>query len=208
MRQVYIAAVGGPRPASARIGSRMDDVTALLRRWSGGDRGAFDELVPVVYGELRRIARRALANERSAHTLQPTALVHEAFLRLVDERAMTWQNRAHFFAVAAGVLRRILVDHARRRLAQKRGGGAVVSGGSAWIELAAGEAVSAEEVLALDAALAELARLDPERSRVVELRYFAGLTVEETAASLGVSTATVKRDWAAARAFLHREMRR
>jgi RNA polymerase sigma factor (TIGR02999 family) len=182
----------------------MDDVTALLRRWGGGDPSALDELVPVVYGELRRLARRALVPERRGHTLQPTALVHEAFLRLAGERAMSWQNRAQFFAVAAGVLRRILVDHARRRRAAKRGGGAPLAD-PIHIELQPSD-LPTQEVLALDEALAALALIDPARSRVVELRYFAGLTIEETAAALGTSPATVKRDWSAARAWLYREI--
>ena len=182
-----------------------EGVTRLLVEWSDGDQAAIDRLFPIVYHELRRIARNYFRRERPDHTLQPTALVHEAFLRLIDQRSVTWQNRAHFFALAARMMRRILVNHAVSRRAAKRGG--------------AGEAISLDEevhsasqpkidVLALDDALNTLARLDARQTRIVELRFFGGLTVEETAAVVDVSPATVKREWAAARLFLLREMRR
>ena len=181
------------------------EVTTLLRRWNDGDRAALDAVLPLVYADLRRVARRSLASERGDHTLQPTALVHEVFLRLVEARTVAWQDRVHFFATAAGMLRRLLVDHARRRRAAKRGGGAVASTDS--IELAGRGGVNVEEVLDLNDALDRLTAIDPNRGRVVELRYFAGLTLEETAQALDTSLATVKRDWTAARAWLYRELR-
>jgi RNA polymerase sigma-70 factor (ECF subfamily) len=180
-----------------------EGVTKLLKAWSEGDREALDRLVPLVYAELKRRAGAQLARERGSHTLQPTALVHEAFLRLVDQRSARWQNRAQFFAVAAQLMRRILVDHARARAADKRGGDAV------RISLDdAGDASTSPEpdVLLLNQALERLARLDERQARVVELRYFGGLTVEEVAAVLEVSQITVKRDWAMARAWLYREL--
>jgi RNA polymerase sigma factor (TIGR02999 family) len=182
----------------------MGEVTTLLRRWNDGDRAALDAVLPLVYADLRRVARRSIGSERGGHTLQPTALVHEVFLRLVNARGIVWQDRVHFFAAAAGMLRRILVDHARRRRAAKRGNGAAPAPIS--VELVGRGAVNAEEVLDLNDALERLEAIDPDRSRVVELRYFAGLTLEETAEALGVSLATVKRDWTAARAWLYREL--
>ena len=192
---------GGGAEASA------PGVTELLLAWGAGDRGALDALVPLVYGELRRQAGRALAGEDAGHTLQPTALVHDAYLRLDDQRRMRWQNRAQFFGVAAELMRRVLVDYARAREAAKRGGGAtqVTLGDADGVAMASPE--PAAEVLALDAALQRLARLDPELARLVELRYFGGLTIEETAEALGVSPATVKREWTAARAWLHTELK-
>jgi RNA polymerase sigma factor (TIGR02999 family) len=179
------------------------DVTVLLDEWTRGDHGALDRLLPLVYAELRNIARRQLRHEREGHTLQPTALVHEAYVRLVDQRTVDWRNRAHFFGVASHIMRRILVDHARRQNANKRGDGIrPVS-----IEQAAHVAAAGEiDVLALDAALVSLARVDPGLARIVELRAFAGLTIEEAAHVLNTSVSTVKREWRAARAWLTREL--
>ena len=178
------------------------DVTALLGEWSGGDREALERLIPVVYGELRRLAASYLKVERPGHTLQPTALVHEAYLRLSKQRGVEWQNRSHFFAVAARMMRRILVDHARKRRASKRDA-------EAWfVETVPGASVAGRptELLSLDRALEGLERIDPAQARVVELRFFAGLTIEETAEASGISPATVKREWQTARAWLRREM--
>ena len=178
------------------------EVTALLKDWSGGDRAALERLMPLVYGELRKVAGSYLSMERPDHTLQPTALVHEAYLRLVDQRNVDWQNRAHFFAIAAKMMRRILVDHARRRRAAKRGVPALV------LETAMEEGLSRDpELLALDSALSGLESLDPRQAQIVELRFFGGLTVEETAEAAGISPATVKREWRTARAWLAREIR-
>jgi len=177
-------------------------VTALLGEWSRGNHGALDQLLPLVYPELRRIAARQLRSERPDHTLQPTALVHEAYLRLVDQRQVDWQGRAHFFGVAARVMRRILVDHARRHRARKRGAGArCVS-----IDEAKEVATSEMPILALDHALDRLQGVDPELARLVELRAFGGLTIEEAAHVLEVSPSTAKRDWRTARAWLNREL--
>ncbi len=181
------------------------DVTALLVRWRSGDREALDALTPLVYDELRRLAKSYLRRERPDHTLDGTALVHEAYMRLVDQRSVEWRNRNHFFALAAELIRRILVDHARARIAAKRGG--------ANVKLSLDEALApADEkdlnILALDDALVALAKADPQQSRIVELRYFAGLTIEETADVMEISPATVKRDWTTAKAFLKREMLR
>ncbi len=180
-------------------------VTQLLLSWRDGNKSALDELLPLVYAELRRLADSQLRNERPGHTLQSTALVHEAYLRLVGQKDAQWQNRAHFFAVAARVIRRILVDHARARSAAKRGLGVA--------KLSLDEALLVEdkrewELVALDDALNRLAELDEQQSRVVELRFFTGLSVVETAEALGISAATVKRDWATARAWLMREVER
>jgi RNA polymerase sigma factor (TIGR02999 family) len=180
------------------------EVTALLRDWSGGDQHALERLMPLVYQELRKLAASYMRRERSDHTLQPTALVHEAYLRLVDQRGVDWRNRAHFFGIAARMMRRILVDHARRRQAAKRDGAADRISGS-------GDLVEGErdpDLLALDVALDALEALDPRQARIVELRFFGGLTVEETAEVAGISTATVKREWQTARAWLARELRR
>jgi RNA polymerase sigma factor (TIGR02999 family) len=179
------------------------NVTRLLLEWKRGDPAALDRLLPVVYAELRRIASRRLRRERSGHTLQPTALVHEAYLRLVQAPEVDWRDRAHFFAVAARVMRQVLVDHARTRDAAKRGGGAH----KVAIEEVAEPRVSVDvDLLALDQALGRLTDLDPEQARVVELRYFGGLTIEETAEVMNVSPATVKRDWTLAKAWLRREL--
>ena len=180
------------------------DLPPLLRDWGEGDQQALDELIPIVYRELRRLAEHYLRQERPDHTLQPTALVHEAYLRLVDQRGVAWQNPAHFFGVAAQLMRRILVDYARRRRAAKRGAAAP----KITLErVAAASEGRAEDVLALDEALSRLARLDPRQARIVELRYFSGLTVDDTAEILGISPATVKREWSVARAWLSREIR-
>jgi RNA polymerase sigma factor (TIGR02999 family) len=181
------------------------EVTQLLARWSAGDREALDNLTPLVYNELRRLAKSYLRHERPDHTLQGTALVHEAYLRLIDQRNVAWQNRNQFFALAAELIRRILVDHARAKVAAKRGGNNV--------KLSLDEALApADEkdldLVALDDALEALARVDPQQSRVVELRYFGGLTIEETAGVLGISPATTKRDWTLAKAFLKKEILR
>jgi RNA polymerase sigma factor (TIGR02999 family) len=178
------------------------DVTALLVAWTNGDKAALDRLMPLVYAELRGIAKRRLARERG-ESLQTTALVHEAYLRLIDQHSVRWQNRAHFFAIAARLMRRILIDHARARTCDRRGGGATL------VSLDAAPDVSttrAAELVDLDAALQALARLDPRKAQVVELRFFGGLSVEETAEVLGVSGVTVMRDWSAAKAWLHRSM--
>jgi len=189
-----------PRPERPDPG----EVTALLGGWSRGEAAALDRLVPLVYDELRRLAGALLRHEREGHTLQPTALVHEAFLRLLGERRVDAPTRARFFAVAATAMRRVLVDHARTRRRLKRGGGETAV---ALPEELGGETPLAPiDVLALDVALDRLAGLDPQQARIVELRYFAGLSIEETAALVGASPATVKRDWTSARAFLLREL--
>jgi RNA polymerase sigma factor (TIGR02999 family) len=183
--------------------SKSPSVTKLLLEWGHGSSVARDELMPLVYEELRRLAGARLRDERADHTLQATAIVHEAYLRLVDQRRVRWRNRAHFFAIAARMIRRILVDHARRRQAGKRGGGRVrVTMDEEW----AGIAERDLDLVALDEALRELAELDPELARLVEMRFFGGLTIEETAAALEISPATVKREWAAARAWLRRRI--
>lgn len=180
------------------------EVTLVLLRWRDGDQAALDALIPLVYDEMRRIAANYLRGELPGHTLQPTALAHEAYFRLIDQRSVTWQNRAHFLALAAQAMRRILADHARRRGALKRGGGAArISVDDA--DVAADE--RAVDIQELDTALEDLARLEPRQSRVVELRFFGGLSIEECAEVLGVSQATVKRDWLVARAWLYRKLR-
>ena len=179
------------------------DLTALLLDWSRGDRAALDQLLPLVYAELRRMAARQLRGERVGHTLQPTALVHEVYLRIVDQRQVDWQNRAHFFGVAAQVMRRILVDHARRRKAGKRGEGAPCVSIDDAQEIPASNAMP---ILSLDHALDRLQKIDPELARVVELRAFGGLTIEEAAYVLEVSPSTAKRDWRTAKAWLSREL--
>jgi RNA polymerase sigma factor (TIGR02999 family) len=189
--------------------SRDHDLTALLQAWSGGDESALNELLPLVYGELRRQAARQLRSQPPGHTLQATALVHEAYLRLADAPG-DWQGRSHFFGVAARAMRSILVDHARARRAAKRGGGGVaVTLGAAERagELPDRTADADVDVEALDEALTRLAGLDPRQARVVELRYFGGLSIEETAGVLGVSHATVEREWKTARLWLRRELR-
>lgn len=179
------------------------DVTALLLAWGRGESAALDELLPLVHGELRQLARRHMRRERKNHTLQATALVNEAYLRLIDVKQVKWQNRTHFFAMAARMMRRVLVDAARTRDSRKRGGGAQ------RVTLDDALIVSQEPapgLVALDEALTALERFDPRKTQVVELRFFAGLSVEETAAALGVSGDTVMRDWRLAKAWLAREM--
>jgi RNA polymerase sigma factor (TIGR02999 family) len=178
------------------------DVTGLLVAWSNGEQAARDHLIDAVYGELRLLARGYLRRERTDHSLSPTALVHEAYLKLIDQRRVQWQSRAHFFAIAAHLMRRILVDHARAHGAVKRGAGMKAP----LQDVTLGTNPYDVDVLALDAALDRLAAIDERQSRLVELRFFGGLTVEETAAALDVSPVTVKRDWALARAWLYREL--
>jgi RNA polymerase sigma factor (TIGR02999 family) len=187
------------------VSASPQNVTQLLLKWNRGDPAALDALIPLVYSELRRLARHYLQQEKQGHTLSSTALVHEAYLRLVDQREVTWQNRAHFFGVASQMMRRILVDHARKRASAKRGGDALT--------LALDDSMSQPQdrefdLVALDDALVGLAKLDERQSRLVELRFFGGLSIEETSEVLGVSTPTVKRDWASARAWLFRELSR
>ncbi|MGE5344945.1 MAG: sigma-70 family RNA polymerase sigma factor [Acidithiobacillales bacterium] len=179
------------------------EVTALLLAWSSGDREALEKLLPLVYGDLRKRAEGYLRQERSGHTLQPTALVHEAYLKLVDQKRVKWQNRAHFLGIASRAMREVLVDSARRHQAEKRGAG------QTRVALEDGSAITPPrslDLLALDLALQRLASLDERQSRLVELRVFAGLTIEEAAETLGISEATVSREWKHAEAWLHREM--
>ena len=181
------------------------EVTRLLAAWGGGDGSALDRLLPLVERELHQLAHRQMGRERPDHTLQTTALVNEAYLKLVDQKRARWQNRAHFFAIAARIMRRILIDHARGRANLKRGGGAPK------VSLDEAAFVSddrAAELIALDEALDRLAELDGRKARVVELRYFGGLSVEEAAEVLGVHPDTVTREWRRAKAFLHRELRK
>ena len=178
-------------------------VTQMLLDWSEGDREALDKLIPIVYSELRLRAARYLRRERPGHTLQTTALIHETYLRLVEQKDVQWQNRAHFFAIAAQLMRRILVDHARQRDAAKRGGADVTLTLDEAMAVFPGRDVN---LMALDETLTRLAEIDPRQSRVVELRYFSGLSIEETAEVLGVSPGTVKLDWSMAKAWLRREM--
>jgi RNA polymerase sigma factor (TIGR02999 family) len=180
------------------------DVTALLCRWSAGDEKAPEQLMPLVYQELRDLARRYLQRERGDHTLQPTALVHEAYLKMVDQSRVQWQNRAQFFGIAAQLMRRILVDHARAHVAAKRGGQAErISLEDAQIS----PEERAAELVQLDDALTELAAVDVRKSRIVELRFFGGLSIDETAEAMGVNSATVRRDWTVAKTWLHHRIR-
>lgn len=184
-------------------GDLKKDITELLNRWSSGDAQAFDELMPLVYNELKNLARRALLNENHARTLDTTALVHEAYLRLVDQTRMQWQGRAHFFGAAAVAMRRILVEHARHRLAEKRGKGVEHE------PLDRVDSVALEpdlDVIQLNDALEELEKSDPESARVVELRYFGGLSIEETADAMQTSPSSVTRLWSFARAWLYRQL--
>jgi RNA polymerase sigma factor (TIGR02999 family) len=181
----------------------MSEVTQLLREWSGGRQEARDELLGLVYEPLRAIASRHLHREREGHTLQPTALVNELYLKLVGQRSVAWNDRAHFYAVAAQVMRRILVDHARRKKSDKRGGDMIPVTIGAALDLAANETF---DVVALDVALENLEKIFPQQARVVELRFYAGLTIDETASVLGVSPATISREWTMARAWLRREL--
>jgi RNA polymerase sigma factor (TIGR02999 family) len=187
-----------------------DDITALLKAWGRGDPAALDRLTPLLYDELRQLAHRYMRHERAGHTLQTTALVNEAYLRLVDVRGIGWQDRVHFLGISARIMRRILVDAARTRLSAKRGGEmAHVDHSSAFDfdQLPERGSARAAEVCALDEALNSLAHMDPRRAQVIELRFFGGLTVEETADALKVSPQTVIRDWKLARAWLARELR-
>jgi len=183
----------------------QQEVTRLLVRLTDGDRGVLDDLLPVVYGELRRLAASYLRKERVGHTLQPTALVHEAYMRLVDQTQVQWQNRAHFFGVAAQMMRRILVDHARAHEAEKRGGEFQKLSLDENIDVSGERDVN---LVALDDALNLLAEIDPQKMKIVELRFFGGLSVEETAEVLGVSVDTVMRDWKLAKVWLVRELSR
>ncbi len=190
-------------PRSAQSGEpAVDDVSTLLRAWSDGEQSALERLTPIVYDELRRLARRHMKGERPGHSLQTTALVNEAYTRLVDYKRMQWQNRAHFFAVSAQLMRRILVEHARRHNLKRGAGVQHVS----LEEAAVVDADQDANLVALDDAMNALARMDPRKVQVVEMRFFGGLSVEETAQVLKVSTVTVKRDWRAARAWLYREL--
>jgi RNA polymerase sigma factor (TIGR02999 family) len=184
-------------------GRDPENVTQLLQDWSAGNERALEELLPLIYNELRQLAHNFLYRERSGHTLQTTALVHEAYLKLIDQKDSRWQNRSHFFAIAAQAMRRILIDSARRHAAMKRGGP------QEKLSLDEVADVSLEpntKLLALDEALKALAEIDSEQSRIVELRYFGGLTIEETAEVLNSSPATIKREWAMARAWLHQAL--
>jgi RNA polymerase sigma-70 factor, ECF subfamily len=180
----------------------IGEISGLLRAWGDGDRGALDQLTPIVYDELRRLASHYMRGERPGHSLQATALVNEAYVRLVDYKGMQWQNRAHFFAVSAQLMRRILVDHARRHNMKRGGGVQHVS----LDETAIVGGDRAADLVALDDALDALARLDSRKVQVVELRFFGGLSVEETAEVLKVSSVTVMRDWSTAKAWLYREL--
>jgi len=179
-------------------------ITELLRDWSGGNRQALAALMPLVYDELRKLAASYLRRESSEHTLQTAGLIHEAYFRLIDQKEVSWKNRAHFYGIAAQSMRRVLLDYARKRATAKRGG--------PEIKVTVSEALAGAEprdldLIALDDALTQLAAMDPQQSRIVELRYFSGLTIEECAEVLGISAATVKRDWGMARAWLHRELK-
>jgi RNA polymerase sigma-70 factor, ECF subfamily len=188
-----------PAPSPSSPG----DVTRLLRAWSAGDKEALAGLLPLVYAELRQRARTFMRRERAGHTLQPTALVHEAYMKLVDQKNISWKDRAHFFGVAARAMREVLVDHARRHAAEKRGAA------QTRVTLTDASAVTPPrdfDLLALDLALERLAALDERQARLVEMRVFTGLTIEESAEVLGVSHATVSREWRHAEAWLHREM--
>lgn len=183
--------------------NRQSEITQLLQEWSAGREQALDRLLPEIYAELRTLAASYLRRERSNHTLQATALVHEAFVKLIDQRAVQWQNRAHFFGIAAQVMRRILVDHARAHAAAKRGlGNAPVSLEDALAITPAPDI----DLLALDESLNRLAEFDPQQSRVVELRYFGGLTIDETAEVMRISPATVGREWTLAKAWLYSQL--
>jgi len=182
---------------------RDHDVTRLLHEWAGGSESALERLADLVYPELHRIAAQYLRKERQGHTLQPTALVNEAFMRLAQRPDRQWNDRTHFFAVAARIVRNVLVDHARSREAAKRGSGALTV---ALVESTARVQAPDVNLLDLDTALRELERLDPQHSRIVELRYFAGLSIEETAAILGISASSVKRDWVLAKTWIRRRM--
>jgi len=184
--------------------STPEGVTQLLIDWSRGDQAALDKLMPLVYSELRRLATNYLRRERQGHTLQPTALVNEAYLKLIDQRNAKWQNRAQFFGISAQLMRRILVDHARQHQAAKRGGSA-----QQRLSITSAERLVKQpeiDLLALNEALEELRKMDPQQERIVELKFFGGLSIEETAEVLGIGHATVERDWKMARAWLRRQL--
>jgi RNA polymerase sigma-70 factor (ECF subfamily) len=211
--RVLIASAGSRRHRRPKYLSRdpyetvnmaaPNEITQLLVEWSNGRQEALDELLPVVYGELRRAAKRSLRRERSNHTLSGTALVNEVYLQLVDQAAVRWQNRAHFFGIAANLMRQILVQHARRHQTAKRGGGQYLL---ALDEAAVVPTERPVDLVALDDALSNLAERDARKSRIVELRYFGGLSTEETAEVLGISARTVKREWRLAKAWLYHEL--
>jgi RNA polymerase sigma factor (TIGR02999 family) len=187
------------------VAALPNEVTQLLINWSQGDRKALDDLIPLVQVELRRLARHYMAREKPDHTLQTSALINEAYIRLIDQQNVPWQNRAHFFAVSAQVMRHILVDHARKHRYAKRGGGAP--------QVSLDEAVArvdqkADELVALDEALKSLAKLDPRKSQIIELRFFGGLNLDETAEVMKISSPTVQREWRSARAWLRHELNR
>jgi RNA polymerase sigma factor (TIGR02999 family) len=185
------------------MGDASGEITTLLARVSAGQKEAIDDLMPIVYAELRKVAARCIAVERPGHTLQPTALVHEVYFRLVGQKEIEWKNRAQFFAISAQIMRRVLLDYARRHQALKRGGL------RQKITLDENMAIAVDRLsdfIVLDEALSRLAAVDPDQARLVELRFFGGLTVEQTAHVLGISTATVKREWSSARAWLRKEM--
>lgn len=187
------------------MASTSGNVTQLLMEWRNGDRQALDALIPIVYDELRAIARRYMNRERSGHTLQTAALINEAYLRLVDKQDIAWQNRTHFFAISARIMRNLLVDHARARQMEKRGGGAVqVSLNEA---IAGSEPEMTVDMLSLDEALTRLAEFDERKARIVELRFFGGLSANETAEALDLSEITIKREWLKAKAWLFRELK-
>lgn len=184
--------------------SEQTDITQLLIEWNGGNQAALERLMPLVYKELQRIARRHLRNESNVQTLQTTALVHEAYLKLIDQTRINWQNRSQFFGIAAQIMRRILIDHARKRLRDKRGGKAVkLSLDDGAIDVSDERAA---ELIALDEALQKLAEQEPQKAKLVELRYFGGLSIEETAKVLGIGTATVIRQWRIVKAWLYKEI--
>ncbi|MCI0336576.1 MAG: sigma-70 family RNA polymerase sigma factor [Acidobacteria bacterium] len=185
--------------------SMPEEITQLLIAWNQGDQGARDKLMPLIYDELRRVARGHLRRERINHTLQPTALVNEAFLRLIDQSEVNWQNRAHFFAAAARLMRQILINHAEARRAAKRGGSAERVSLNDVNHFVAGQEI---DLVALNEALKNLERLDPQQGQIVELRYFTGLTIDEIAEVMDISPATVKREWSTARTWLRRELSR
>jgi RNA polymerase sigma-70 factor (ECF subfamily) len=198
--------MGGAFQETMQGESAGPDVTRLLREWQAGSAPALESLLPLVYAELHTLASRYLSRERRDHTLQPTALVNEAFLRLAGQRDVDWQSRAHFFGIAANLMRRILVDHARRDGRFKRGGGVTHLPLDDIDPPSPKVPVDPVDACVLDTALSRLEALDPQQGRIVELRFFGGMTIEETAEVVGVSSATVKREWAVARAWLYREL--
>jgi RNA polymerase sigma-70 factor (ECF subfamily) len=201
MVSVCLLNQAGLMSAGGHMSQGEHDVTLLLREWSNGSQQALTELLPIIYDELRRVARQYLHRERSEQTLETTALVHEAYLKLIDQHSVNWQNRAHFFAIAAQAMRRILIDNARKRTAAKREGEKVPLDD---VAIVSNDRMA--HLLALDEALQKLEELDPQQSKIVELRYFGGLTIEETGEAMNLSPATVKREWAMARAWLYQAL--